>query len=429
MRVAVSRAATSRATPPTRRGAVRGGLALLVLLAPAIGRAQAPQWSGPTIVALTNTVWTRPTIVADAHGHVHVLWADRSAPAEPGKDQKGDGLYHSTWDGQQWAAPARVVAKDARAFCLVFPSATVGDDDQIYVVWSGQSALYFSRAPAATAHDPRSWRPAQRVVQATLVDQSRIVRDGRGRLHVIYTRLASDDGPAGNVFYVSSPDGGDTWSTPQQISRLPVPTQAVVSVPRLVLDRAGALHAAWDEPAAPNWISRRVLYARSDDTGRTWAAPIAMSSPDEGDHNTSPSLATTGRNTVHLMWGCVGPPTRCYRTSDDGGKTWSAALRVFPKYVSMAGWDGLVADANENLHLVAQLRMPYGIYYAFKPVDGAWQQPARFVGAPAFEDGHFVSAVAVGSDVHAVWQKGAGSGDVVYAHMRRTAGAAATPGP
>jgi hypothetical protein len=100
---------------------------------------------------------------------------------------------------------------------------------------------------------------------------------------------------------------------------------------------------------------------------------------------------------------------------------------AFDHYVSMAGWDGLVADANGNLDLVAQLREPYGIYHAFKPAGGAWQAPVRFVGASGFEDGHFVSAVAVGTGVHAVWQKGPGTGDVVYAYMTLGAGEPATP--
>ena len=400
------------------RVAVRIALAQLALLAPVASWGQAAmQWSGPTVIAEANTVWTRPTILADARGHVHVLWTDRDATGQAGKAQKGEALYHAQWDGRQWSAPAQVVSKPAHAFCFVFVDATVGSDDEIYAVWSEQSALYFSRAPTVTAHDPRSWVPPRRVVQATMVDQSRIVRGPAGRLHVIYARLASDDGPAGNLFYVASNDGGDTWSAPLQLSRVGVQEPPVVSVPRLVIDGTGGLHAAWDEPAPPNWISRRILYARSQDGGRTWTEPMAMSAAAEGNHNTSPSLVTTGRNTVHLVWGCVGPPTRCYRVSVDGGKDWSPTQRIFPEFVSMAGWDALVADARANLHLVAQLRMPYGMYSAFKPADGAWQRPVRFVGEQAFEDGHFVSAVAVGMDVHAVWQKGPGIGDVTYARM------------
>jgi len=384
--------------------------------------APSPHWTAPTVIVSANSEWTRPTIVADAHGRLHVLWADRKAPD---KTAKGDGLYHMVWDGQRWSAPTRVA--DTRTFCLVYQTATIGSDDQIYVVWSGQSALYLSRAPAATAHDPAAWLPPRLVVQQSMIDQSRIVRSPDGRLHVVYARLASDDGPAGNVFSVSSADGGSTWSTPVQVGRIPVQQQAVSSVPRLVVDGDGALHAAWDEPAAPSWVSRRILYSRSDDGGQTWTEPMQMSSLDEGDHNTSPSLAITDPHSVHLIWGCVGPPTRCYRVSTDGGRQWSASQRIAPDFVSMAGWDALVVDARSTLHLVAQLRMPYGMYHTFKPVDGAWQRPALFVGEKDFEDGHFVSAVAVGTDVHAVWQKGPNVGDVVYAHMTLAPEAALTP--
>ena len=115
-----------------------------------------------------------------------------------------------------------------------------------------------------------------------------------------------------------------------------------------------------------------------------------------------------------------------YRTPWTAGE-WSPTALAFERYVSMAGWDALVADANANLDLVAQLRMPYGMYHAFKPAGGAWQAPVRFVGEKGFEDGHFVSAVAVGTGVHAVWQKGPGIGDVVYAYMTLGMGEPGTP--
>lgn len=392
------------------------GFGLLALATSAAAGTLSTQWTGPTVIAQAHTVWTRPVITADAHGQVHVLWADRTAPAAPGSD-KGDALFHAAWDGRQWSAPVRILAKEPRAFCLVYPDAAVGSDDQLYAVWSGQSALSFSRAPAAAAHEPRSWLPPRTVVQASMVQQGRIVPDTKGRLHVIYSRLASDNGPAGNVFYVSSDDGGNSWSAPLQISRVPVQEPPVAGVSRLVVDQAGGLHAAWEQVAPPSWVGDRILYAHSED-GATWTEPVVLSGPiGNGISHMVPVLATTGRNTVHLMWGCGIPPTRCYRTSTDGGRQWSPTQRIFPQFVSMAGWDSLVVDATSTLHLVAQLRMPYGMYHAFKTPEGDWHPPVRFIGEKAFEDGHFVSAVATASGVHAVWQKGPAIGDVVYARM------------
>jgi hypothetical protein len=131
-----------------------------------------------------------------------------------------------------------------------------------------------------------------------------------------------------------------------------------------------------------------------------------------------PSLAATGNGKIHLVWVCGAQAYRCYRFSQDGGQTWSQKERIFGDLLSMAGWDAMVADHQGTLHLIAQLRYPEGMYYAFKPDQGSWTVPMRFVDQPGFLGGHFLSAALTGGNqVFAVWQRSSTDGDITSARI------------
>ena len=77
----------------------------------------------------------------------------------------------------------------------------------------------------------------------------------------------------------------------------------------------------------------------------------------------------------------------------------------------------MTADHQGNLHFVALLRYPEGIYYAFKPVQGDWQ-PNVIVDQSGFSGGHFFQlALAEGNRLNAVWQRSSKIGDVVYVRI------------
>jgi hypothetical protein len=348
---------------------------------------------------------------------VHVFWSDKynsdsRAPAQ--QVEQGDTLYHMFWDGQQWSQPLDIILKNPQAVALVYPYATIGADDQIYLTWSGVNGLYFSHAPALNAHNATSWQPAQAIAEGLGVDQSCLILDSSRVLHVAYAKLESDLG--GNIAYVRSADGGVTWSLPQALSEIRPNEDKVSAAPQMVQDAQGWLHLVWAERSAPDWIGSRILYARSEDDGETWTIPEPLAEIRTGEKWADvPRVAATGDGNLHVVWVCGAAAHRCYRASDDGGRTWSPTERIFGGLMSKAGWDAMVADHEGSLHLIAQLRYPMGIYYAFKLANGPWNQPIRVVSQPGFEDGHFPhAALSGGNQLHAVWQKDAQHGDVVY---------------
>lgn len=379
--------------------------------------AQSPvTWTETLVLAEPATSWSRPSVAADPWGRVHVVWSDRYGGAGPASEQSdayGDTLYHAYWDGWQWSEPLDIIIGATGDSALAHPEVTVDAKGQIYLTWSARAGLYFDSAPALGAHDAASWQSTQVIAEGSGFEESRLIANPDGRLHVVSVKLQGDQG--GNLLYTTSEDGGVIWSSPIAISEVYAADDTVSVAPEMVRDGQGWLHVVWSERSAPDWIGQRVLYARSEDDGATWTRPIPLAQRQlDGDWEDHPSLATTGDGNLHLVWVC-GEVERCYRVSLDGGRAWSRTERILVGLRSSAGGDALVADYEGNLHLIAQLRYPNGIYYASKPYAGSWQRPVLLVSETEFQQGHFYrSALSEGNQLHGVWQKASQDGDVVY---------------
>jgi hypothetical protein len=215
-----------------------------------------------------------------------------------------------------------------------------------------------------------------------------------------YTQNGGAKGPV-NIFVSRSTDGGTTWT----VSRIDV-SQA----PRSCV---GCGWAYWGPGTAlavggndsvyvlynANRVDRegdRMFFSQSTDHGQSWSAPRDVSLAPNGSNNLFPAIVAAGGGDVRVAWmddrngfddGTSSGAARWnvyYRSSADGGSTWSAEVQV-SKYV--AGYPYKFAAPKDGF------LMPYGDYFELD-VDSAGR-------------------------THAIWGEGpsyAGPGNVWYAH-------------
>jgi hypothetical protein len=75
--------------------------------------------------------------------------------------------------------------------------------------------------------------------------QPQVVLDSRGTIHLIYY---TGDSKAGDIFYVTSKDGGVTFSTPLRVNSVPESAIAAGTIrgAHIALGQAGQVHVAWN---------------------------------------------------------------------------------------------------------------------------------------------------------------------------------------
>jgi hypothetical protein len=142
--------------------------------------------------------------------------------------------------------------------------------------------------------------------------------DKAGHLHAAF-QAPQKDNDVTDIFYTESSDGGKTWSTPTDVSKTPGNSFD----PDIVVEQNGAVDVAWSDTTPGEKIAD-IYFARSADGGKTWSAPIQVSStPGQSTH---PALAAGEDSSLHLVW-C--DTTRGEKNQDifyvasyDGGRKW-----------------------------------------------------------------------------------------------------------
>lgn len=302
-------------------------------------------WSTPSVIFRTDGYATRPRLVADATGDLHLLFFLREA-TESGAGTATMIMYSRLHDGV-WSAPVDVLVGAGTNS----PSVAVDARGILHVVWEGgtQGELAYSQAHVSQAGTARGWSQPRLLSEPNTFD-SDILAVEDGTLRLVYST------GSGYVWYQESADGGTSWSTPTTVAE-PETQGCTTNNPRMAVDSAGSIHVVWTELKLPSgWPPCGALYSDSLDHGRNWSIPVRIAGPGYGQIN----LLATDPSTIFLAWNAmVGIGERKFTRSIDGGFGWaSAQLLTSGLRGGFTGYPSMAADSAGVIHLVTSVDRP-----------------------------------------------------------------------
>ena len=171
------------------------------------------------------------------------------------------------------------------------------------------------------------------------------VFDANGRLLLFFIDPLKIDEP-GTIRFVTSDDGGDTFSLPHKVVDVRQPRSPlnagdrfrVLSILSAAIDSGNPdrIYVAWTDARDVGTSGADAMLAVSHDSGATWSAPIRLSSdpPGHARDDFLPVIHVGARSRLHAFWmDRRGDPDNAlvnavYRASDDGGVTWGPSSRV-----------------------------------------------------------------------------------------------------
>ena len=269
----------------------------------------------------------------------------------------------STTGGRTWDSPIAVIRENVADVSDERPAVTADPTraHTAYLVWArhrsapastAAGAAYFSR----TTDGGKSWSAARAIYDTPIglqTSANQIVVMPNGELVNVFNELGLDSGSHhprhDRIAVIRSTDGGSTWTKPMTLAHSSVAgvtdpqTGAVIRVGDSFTDIAvdprpdtRTIYAAWGDSGFTPDGTQQVALASSTDGGRTWSAPIAVST-DRGAQAFVPTVAVNVRGDVavtYYSFVASKHPSRALMTqywitfSKDGGRTWTTAQPV-----------------------------------------------------------------------------------------------------
>jgi hypothetical protein len=305
--------------------------------------------SGTTWSAVRRLTWTagdsrNPAVAIDSSDTIHVFWDDDT----PG----GMEIYYkqSQDGGDTWGATRRITWTPDFSY---EPAAAVGPDDTIHIVWygyaSGDSEVYYKQSQDGGTN----WSASKRLTWTAGASYTPAVGT-TSSVHVVWED--ETPGPA-EIYYKQSQDGGENWSAARRITW----TSGGSFMPVIAVDSADHIHVAWYDSTPGNL---EIYYKRSEDDGATWSSSQRLTWTGGGSRYIA--IAIDSGNDLHIAFYDDTPGTSeiYYKSSTDGGETWSSSQRV--SWTSDTSSTPALAIGSDNaLHLVWEDTTPgnWEIYY------------------------------------------------------------------
>lgn len=180
-----------------------------------------------------------------------------------------------------------------------------------------------------------------------------------------YSQNGGAKGPV-NLYVSRSADGGATWSTsvmdvsasPPDCSTMSCGWAFLGAAMSMTSDSSGNLYALWNAGITSGG-PERIYFSESIDGGNAWSTKKDVSTAAVGVEHAFPAITATGNGDVRIGWmdtrnaaaGAIDRWNVYYRSSSDGGVSWSAE-QTLSSYAS-----GFTYIFNNGF------RFPYGDYF------------------------------------------------------------------
>ena len=273
----------------------------------------------PVDVSRTPAVFSwLPRLAVDREQRVFVLWQEIIFS---GGSHGGDILFARSEDGgRTFSAPmnlSRSRAGDGKgrsgenSWHNGSLDLALGPDGTLYVAWTEYEGVLWVR---------RSTDGGRTFSGRVAIDGARPARGpalAPGPDGVVYLAWTVGE-EAADIRVARSEDRGGRFGAPVIVAR----SRGYADAPKLLVDASGALHVVYAE-------GERILYSRSTDGARSFAAPRDIS----GTNADFPALSADGQGNLYVLWERVAgrtvrPRGLALALSNDGGATFTAPMAV-----------------------------------------------------------------------------------------------------
>jgi hypothetical protein len=381
--------------------------------APSFAQSNSNNWSKPIIISGKSQRSWFADLTGDPQGRIYVIWCATTVPLDTGDlDQILYTYYDGTkWsEPNDLIPPNPDITRNAITMDFQGNLIMIRGGDVV----NGPRRMYLMQAQASKAWSAQAWSEPKVLnlgisyagdIEIDSSQRIHIVYDDRYRP----AGVASADNLS-DIYYRNSDDGGKTWS--RAISLFPE-TKTGSARASLTVDGQDILHVTWDEGwDRLTGIVKSALhgvYISSKDGGTTWSQAKVIQYP-----NTNVIQTTVGSNNnggVMLVWRTTIDTNLYYQWSPDGTR-WDSpqmisSINARPYLVPFDRYE-MATDSSGNIHLIVTGQHNtdptplVGVYHLVW--DGKiWSAPEKIYEQENFYPEYPRIKIFNGNEMHAVW--------------------------
>jgi len=291
---------------------------------------------------------------------------------------------------------------------------------RIWFVWASNRMGNYDIFYKTSSDGGSTWTDDTQLTTHTAIDDTpSIIQTNDGRIWVVFLSWRSSPNNP-DIYYVTSSDGGATWSTATRLT-----TDSGFDLnPSIVQLSDGTIFVAWQSDRIWVWDPESgaeipqddIFYKTSSDGGSTWSADTRLTTNTNDDSNPSVTQITDGKIWVTFVSNRHDPRDIYYTTSSDGGSTWSADTQLTT--YSGDDWAPSIAQTGDGKIWVlfhSERDGNWDIYYKTTSNRGVnWTPDTRLTDHPDFDVVPSITQTAEGKIWVAFASYRAGNYDIWY---------------
>lgn len=317
----------------------------------------------------------QPSMMVDANGNVHVAWTYETDHLGSGEDAD---IFYKAWNATTgtWT-PAEVVSTESTDSSMQ-PAIGVDGNGNVHVAWvdwtfsSPSPDIVYKRRELATG----TWTPTEKVSsESTGISQDPVLTvDAAGNVHVAWVDNTNHAGagPDMDIFYKHLNASTGTWTMTEVVS---TESSEYAVNPSIAVSSNGDVHVAWDDSTdyAGSGTDKDIFWKVRTASSGAWAAAVIVSNTSTG-MSVVPRLLLDEAGTLHAAW--LEEDDIVHAARDGTSGTWEPASIIPVKTASlMQGTPALAIDASGNMHVAWSAASTFGasgtdddVFYTVKAI-------------------------------------------------------------
>ncbi len=302
------------------------------------------QWLPPQRIPNYEDTSRPPFIIADHDNRIHAFNYQTL-------NAVNNAIFYRQWTLKSgWTPPVDIILTGQGGGPATLQDVKLDQKGNFHIIFNisdlQSGNLYYSSAYIESASNSKSWTSPMLIgSQAGPFAYSNLTVADNDHLLVFYAGQISGTG----LYFLHSDDGGRSWSQPLALSTTSQKNLSYGAIKALVDDN-GSIHIVWSLINELG-LGEEVHYARLNAQHDGLEAETTIARREGNDYSTTWPDIIRADDQLILFYQDSFPATRFMRISKDNGNTWSLPVQPFP-YIGEYETTAMTKDSLGHIHLL-----------------------------------------------------------------------------